>query len=284
MSIINVRPEIRLSVTPECNVKPRCSYCFGEGKGLTGEISISQAEYLGRLANELGLPHVHITGGEPLLRSGICDVIYTLKDAGVENVALTTNGLLLTEGLLPEMRRKGLDEMHLHYRMHSPPSERLIQLVSYAKDIGILIRFNCPVSDINAIPIVLDTVYHNKLDVAMIEVIEPITEYHIGREEIEREFHKWLKVKGLGARPTENPNEFGDFYAIGDEKINILPTNHDCIRALSSEEFECPSKIYDSRFWISGDGERFYASDCMYKTAKPVDSNLKGVLSRKYGR
>ncbi|HLS47674.1 MAG TPA: GTP 3',8-cyclase MoaA [Gemmatimonadales bacterium] len=91
---------LRLSVTDRCNL--RCQYCMPESEytWLPRE-SILTFEELTRLAGifaGLGASRVRLTGGEPLLRKGLPDLIERLSAVeGVAEVALTTNGLLLAE-------------------------------------------------------------------------------------------------------------------------------------------------------------------------------------------
>ena len=91
---------IRISVTDRCNL--RCVYCMPE----EGVESITHNEILKfdeilRICNILaknGLKKVKITGGEPLVRRGVANLIKQIKDIdGIESVTITTNGVLLTE-------------------------------------------------------------------------------------------------------------------------------------------------------------------------------------------
>ncbi|PRX30457.1 cyclic pyranopterin monophosphate synthase subunit MoaA [Orenia metallireducens] len=91
---------LRISVTDLCNL--RCRYCMPSG-GVKrmGRSKVLTSEEIVRLAREfvaLGIKKVRITGGEPLLRPGIVDLIKSIaKIDGLEDLALTTNGLLLKE-------------------------------------------------------------------------------------------------------------------------------------------------------------------------------------------
>lgn len=97
---------LRISVTDRCNLS--CAYC--KPKALTKHLphgEILRYEELFRLASiavTLGISHVRITGGEPLVRRGILGFISSLKAlSGIDDISLTTNGVLLedrAEGLL----------------------------------------------------------------------------------------------------------------------------------------------------------------------------------------
>jgi cyclic pyranopterin phosphate synthase len=91
---------LRLSVTDRCNL--RCAYCMPENEytWLPRE-SILTFEELARLAAifaSLGANRIRLTGGEPLLRNELPDLVARLASVpGVTDIALTTNGLLLAE-------------------------------------------------------------------------------------------------------------------------------------------------------------------------------------------
>lgn len=89
---------LRISVTDRCNL--RCTYCMPEevvfldkGELLTFE----EIEHFVRVAAPLGIDKVRLTGGEPLLRRGLPELVRMLVAVpGIRDLGLTTNGLLLT--------------------------------------------------------------------------------------------------------------------------------------------------------------------------------------------
>src|SRR3990172_8903553 len=91
---------LRISVTDRCNLS--CVYCKPRsGMKLLPHAGILQYEEILRLtkiAVRLGISHVRVTGGEPLVRRGIVDFIASLRGVGgIEDISLTTNGVLLAE-------------------------------------------------------------------------------------------------------------------------------------------------------------------------------------------
>lgn len=89
---------LRVSITDRCNL--RCIYCMPkEGLSLLGHDDILRYEEILRVIREtvnMGISKVRITGGEPLSRRGIIEFIRSLSDIeGLEDVSLTTNGILL---------------------------------------------------------------------------------------------------------------------------------------------------------------------------------------------
>src|SRR4029453_3276176 len=93
--------DLRISVTDRCNF--RCSYCmprseFGPGFKFLPATEILSFEEIARLARvfvALGVRKLRITGGEPLLRRGLPELIALLPQAPHIDLALTTNGSLL---------------------------------------------------------------------------------------------------------------------------------------------------------------------------------------------
>ncbi|MCB9893261.1 MAG: GTP 3',8-cyclase MoaA [Planctomycetes bacterium] len=94
--------DLRISVTDRCNL--RCTYCmpaevFGPDYKFLPRSEILDYEELARLARvfaQLGVTKLRITGGEPLLRRNLPDFIAMLtRIPGIDDIALTTNGILL---------------------------------------------------------------------------------------------------------------------------------------------------------------------------------------------
>lgn len=106
--------DLRISVMDRCNF--RCPYCmpkdtFHHGYRFlksTERLSFEEILRLARLYVGLGVRKLRITGGEPLLRPNLSDLIGDLTSiAGVEDVALTTNGVLLAK-YATELKAAGL--------------------------------------------------------------------------------------------------------------------------------------------------------------------------------
>ncbi len=103
--------DLRLSVTDRCNL--RCIYCMPNAgmKFLPREeiLTFEEIVRVAGVARGLGVRSVRLTGGEPLVRRGICDLVGRVAALGFEDVALTTNGILLepiAEGLVASGLRR----------------------------------------------------------------------------------------------------------------------------------------------------------------------------------
>lgn len=85
---------IRVSVTSRCNLS--CIYCHREGeKSPEEEISLNDLQNIFSVARDLGITSVKLTGGEPLLRKDLADIIRSIPEE--MEVSLTTNATLLGE-------------------------------------------------------------------------------------------------------------------------------------------------------------------------------------------
>jgi len=91
--------DLRISVTDKCNF--RCVYCRSadpENHKADHELlSWPELDRLSRIFRALGIQKVRITGGEPLVRSGVEDFLARLRTLGFRDLSMTTNGHLLAE-------------------------------------------------------------------------------------------------------------------------------------------------------------------------------------------
>ena len=153
--------DLRISVTDRCNF--RCRYCmprerFGEDHTFLPRrayLSFEEIEKVVIACRPLGLEKVRITGGEPLLRPDLHDLISRLSSTGVE-VALTTNASLLP-GQAPRLADAGLDRVtvsldaldpKIHSQMtdSSIPVEVVLGGIDAALDAGLSpVKVNCVV-------------------------------------------------------------------------------------------------------------------------------------------
>lgn len=89
---------VSLQITRECNLK--CVYCSE-----TGSIPNPKLNDLKTMINNLmAINRIIVTGGEPLLSSDLIQTLKLIKKSGVSNVAISTNGTLITEDLIEKIR------------------------------------------------------------------------------------------------------------------------------------------------------------------------------------
>jgi cyclic pyranopterin phosphate synthase len=111
-----VHDNLRISVTDRCNI--RCFYCMPEHDVEFVErreiLDFEEIERFARIAAGLGIRKIRVTGGEPLVRRDLPVLIRRLAAIpGIEDLALTTNGVLLAELAAP-LHEAGLRRINVH--------------------------------------------------------------------------------------------------------------------------------------------------------------------------
>ena len=150
---------VRISVIDQCNL--RCTYCmpaevFGEDYAfLPGNqlLSFEEIEQLVKIFASSGVEKIRLTGGEPLMRKGLPELIGKLLNVtGIKDVSLTTNGLLL--GVYAErLKAAGLRRVNVSLDSLNPETygqmngrrisvEKVLRSIEKAAAIGIDIKIN----------------------------------------------------------------------------------------------------------------------------------------------
>lgn len=140
---------LRVSVTDLCNL--RCSYCMpAEGvlkKAQREILTLEEIENIVRAAVKMGIDKVRITGGEPLVRNGIIQLIDNLaKIKGLRDLALTTNGALLKK-YASDLKQAGLNRVNISIDTLNPAKyqeitrlgnlDNVLEGIQAAKEVGL---------------------------------------------------------------------------------------------------------------------------------------------------
>ena len=107
---------LRIALTSRCNL--RCLYCHHEGESSSSnEIQSEMVLAVAKAASEIGIRNIKFTGGEPLLRIDLVDIISQMP----QNLALsmTTNGMLLTQKA-SELAEAGLERVNISLQSLNP--------------------------------------------------------------------------------------------------------------------------------------------------------------------
>ncbi len=159
--------DLRISVTDRCNY--RCVYCReGEGENQVAELPIEAYRRMIHLLVGMGVEKVRLTGGEPLLRRGLLDLIREVRqlhcafdgeghptnDGAPIEIALTTNGHLLA-GMAADLKHAGLDRITVSMDAVDPETfaritrvprsfERVLEGIRTARRVGLApVKVNC---------------------------------------------------------------------------------------------------------------------------------------------
>ena len=146
-SFDRVHNALRVSVTDRCKI--RCFYCMPELVKFLPRKDVLTFEEIVRVVRvtaEMGVDRIRITGGEPLVRSQLAELVSMIKSVpGINDVALTTNGLLLGDQV-KELKDAGLDRLNVSLDTIDPVVferitrrkglEKVLQGIEAAKQVG----------------------------------------------------------------------------------------------------------------------------------------------------
>jgi cyclic pyranopterin phosphate synthase len=115
---------LRISLTQRCNFD--CFFCHQEGEsGPNGEVTPEDIETVVSVAAELGINKVKLTGGEPLLRDDVVEIVRRISPY-VDEVSMTTNGYMLKEKAC-DLRDAGLKRVNISF--HSTDPEKFCKII-----------------------------------------------------------------------------------------------------------------------------------------------------------
>ena len=174
---------LRVSVTDNCNL--RCVYCMKEKENnfLKNDEKLTDDEIykIVKESAKLGIKKIRITGGEPLVRAGIVNLIGRINNIpGIEEIYLTTNGILLADKL-EELKLNGLKGVNIS--LDSLKEERFSKLgklenvlvaIDKAIELGIKVKLNTViVNDVNKDEIIdfVNLTKEKPIDIRFIELM-----------------------------------------------------------------------------------------------------------------
>jgi len=180
---------LRISVTDLCNL--RCRYCMPqEGiPKLSHEdvLSVEEIEILAKAFVNLGINKIRLTGGEPLVRRGILDIVERIgKLEGIKDFAITTNGVLL-KNLAQELKNRGLKRVNISLDTLKEEKYKYITRIGNIKDVLEGIE---AAKKVGLTPIKINTVLVRGFNDDEIEDLARLTE----REEIDVRFIELMPI------------------------------------------------------------------------------------------
>ena len=232
---------LRISITDRCNL--RCLYCMpAEGISSLPHSDILRYEEIVevvRAAAACGVTKVRITGGEPLVRPGVCELIRMIRSVeGIENISLTTNGILLAR-MADDLASAGLDRVNVSLDTLQPDRftritrlgriEKVLDGITAAKAAGLSpVKINSVIirgfNDDEIIPL-SEWALENHLHLRFIEFMPvndssfPFAEKHLSSNDIREQLfagYPDLKQCGVyGSGPAQSWCRAGDKGSLG---------------------------------------------------------------------
>ena len=222
---------LRISVIDRCNL--RCVYCMPEEgvESIPHEEILTYDEILRicETVSQLGIKKIKITGGEPLVRKDIVNLIRDIKNLDkIEQVTLTTNGILLYD-MLDDLYDAGIDAINISLDTLKEDNfkqitrrdglEKVLMAIDKAYDLGIRVKINClAIRDfnINELADIANFAKDREIDVRFIELM-PI---------------------GFGKKYTQIDN---------DEILSILESNFGTFEPVTEKRGNGPAKYYKNK-------------------------------------
>jgi len=207
---------LRISITQRCN--NRCAYCHKEGEvqraNRSAELmSVGEIVRMAKIAVSLGIARIKLTGGEPLMRRDLPEIVSGISAiAGLRDLSLTTNGLLLGGGMAKKLRECGLKRVNIslpslnpetYHKLTGGKLEAALEGVKAAIEAGFCpVKLNMVVlKDVNSsdVPDLIEYAGRNNIVLQLIE-LDPVnvgdeyyTEHHRSLDEQEA----MLKAKAV---------------------------------------------------------------------------------------
>ncbi len=120
---------LRISITSRCNI--RCFYCHHDGViPQEYEMTPDEIERIARIAKNLGIKKIRLSGGEPLIREDIVDITRRISALSFKDVSITTNGTLLEE-YAGKLKEAGLNRVNISFDTLNPNIYRFITKSNY---------------------------------------------------------------------------------------------------------------------------------------------------------
>lgn len=176
-------PQLRVCVTTQCNLN--CRFCRpgGEGYGdnLNEELSFDEIKNIISICKSIGFECIKFTGGEPLLRNDIIELIKYVKQLDYSDIQLVTNGTLL-EGRTSELKNAGLDmltvsldaiEPEVYKHLRGNDISPIIKSIYECQKIGLPVRINMIVvkSSLNQVKPMIEFATETNSSLKLIDLI-----------------------------------------------------------------------------------------------------------------
>ncbi|MEM3608799.1 MAG: GTP 3',8-cyclase MoaA [Candidatus Bathyarchaeia archaeon] len=264
---------LRVAITRRCNL--RCKYCHGEGEeektADAPEMTVDEIVRIVKVAVSLGVSKVKLTGGEPLMRKDIAEIVKGIAEIkGLSDLSMTTNGTMLAS-LAKELRANGLKRVNINIptmdskiygELTGGRLENVLEGVKAAVDVGFYpVKLNMLVlkgANDHAVPEMIEFARETGTILQLIE-LEPInvsSSYYSAHYKPLEEYEAWLKQKAVKVE-TRKLMQNRRVYHLSDVTVEVVhPTEN--------AEF-C---MYCTRLRVTSDGK---LKPCLMRNDNLVD-------------
>ena len=120
---------LRITLTNRCNVN--CIYCHHDGmRSSKNEMTPDEIYKICQIAKRIGVRKIRLSGGEPLIRKDIVEIVSKINSIGFNDISITTNGILL-EKYAKDLKEAGLDTVNVSLDTLNPETYEFITKKDY---------------------------------------------------------------------------------------------------------------------------------------------------------
>ena len=256
---------LRLSVTDRCDL--RCTYCMAEKMTFLPKsdlLGVVELEAVARAFIARGVTKIRVTGGEPLVRRNIMDIMSRLSNFlgnGLEELTLTTNGTQLSKHA-EQLAKLGVRRINLSLDSLNPESfaritrggnlSKVLDGIAAAQSHGLKIKLNVvALKQDNAtdIPDIIKWAHHRDIDVTLIEAM-PMGEIEADRFDqyiplsaIREDLEKHFKLTADTYR-TGGPSQYWKVAETGGRLGFITPLSNNFCAGCNRVRLTCTGKLF----------------------------------------
>jgi len=257
---------VRVSVTDRCNL--RCTYCMSEDMRFLPKAQLLSLEELDRLCAVFvsrGVRRLRLTGGEPLVRRGIMDLVRSLsrhlQSGALQEVTMTTNGVRLREfaGPLKEAGMKrinvsldSLDRATFARIARSDCLPQVLDGIAAAQEAGLKVKLNTVAlkhDNQRDIPEIIRWAHERGMDVTLIETMplgavdEDRTDQFVSLTALRREMESYWTLTDLAER-TGGPARYVRIAETGGKLGFITPLTHNFCDTCQRVRVTCTGTLF----------------------------------------
>ena len=257
---------LRVSVTDRCDL--RCIYCMKEKMEFLPKSQILSSEEINDICSTfigLGIKKIRITGGEPLIKKGMINILNYLgkkiNTSGLEELTLTTNGTQLYK-YAKIIKNSGIKRINVSLDTLDPKKylkitrggnlEQVLEGINIAKEIGLKVKINTvALQNINVCEItnLVDWCINKEFDITFIEVMPMDMENDIRLEQ----YYPLNKVKSLLQKryslentniTTGGPSKYLKIKNLNQKIGFITPLTNNFCESCNRVRLTCTGRIY----------------------------------------
>ncbi|MBE6496908.1 MAG: GTP 3',8-cyclase MoaA [Methanobrevibacter sp.] len=198
---------LRITLTNRCNVN--CLYCHHDGMVKSkDEMTADELYTICKIAKKLGVKKIRLSGGEPLLKKDIVEIVQKIASLDFKDISMTTNGILM-EKYAQDLKDAGLDRVNVSLDTLNRETFEFITKKDYLEDAkkGILKAVEVGMYPVKINMVIMKDINQNEIDdmfefckehdivLQLIELIESencdddkfSADYHYKLDDIEKE-------------------------------------------------------------------------------------------------